>query len=236
MTDEAHASWAESLGAYALGALPEDERAELERHLQECPSCRRELAELQAAVDVLPGATPPVQPPPELRARIMAAVESEAELLRAAGAGADRPRGRRRGPRRWFPRPLAATTAAAAALAAGVGVGAAIFAGGSSGPASRTVAAQRAPAQSAAYLRVAGARASLVLRGMPAPPPGRVYEAWVQRPGAAPVPAGATFALREGTVALPRTVRAGDRVLVTAEPRGGSLAPTTPPVIVTRTT
>ena len=96
MTDEAHASWAESLGAYALGALPEDERAKLERHLQECPSCRRELAELQAAVDVLPGAAPPVQPPPELRARIVTAVESEAELLRAAGAGANRPRVRPR--------------------------------------------------------------------------------------------------------------------------------------------
>jgi hypothetical protein len=71
---------------------------------------------------------------------------------------------------------------------------------------------------------------------MPAPPAGRVYQAWVQRPGATPVPAGATFALRTGSVVLPRRVGQGERVLVTAEPRGGSRRPTSPLLIVTQTT
>ena len=233
--NDGHATWQESLGAYALGALPDDERDELERHLAQCAACRRELAELQAAVDVLPAAAPPVRPPPELRDRIMAVVESEAELLRAAGAGADRPRVRRRGPRSWFSRPLAATGAAVAALGAGVAVGAAIFAGGGAGPGGRTVAAQQAPATAAAYLRVSGQQASLVVSRMPQPPRGRVYQAWVQSPGRPPVSAGATFALRTGTVTLPHRVGPGARVLVTAEPPGGSLHPTSAPLIVTQT-
>ncbi len=84
--DDAHTQWEESLGAYALGALPDDETREVERHLGECAPCRREVAELRVAVDALPATAGPVQPPPELRDRVMAIVESEAELLRAAGS------------------------------------------------------------------------------------------------------------------------------------------------------
>jgi anti-sigma-K factor RskA len=232
--DDAHREWEESLGAYALGALPSDEAAELERHLPECTRCRHELAELRVAVDALPGSAPPVEPPAELRERLMAAVNSEAELLQAAGAGADRARARRRGPRAWFPRPVAASLAAAAAVGAGIAVGAAVFAGGG-GPGARTLAATRTPTASAAYLRVEGQRANLVVRDMPPPPPGRVYQVWLQRRHAVPTPAGATFALRAGTVTLSRHVTSGERVLVTAEPRGGSRVPTSAPVIVTRT-
>jgi anti-sigma-K factor RskA len=231
--EEGHATWEESLGAYALDALPEDERQEMERHVQGCARCRRELAELQTAVDALPATAPRVRPPPELRVRLMSIVESEAELLRAAGAGADRPRARARGPRSWFPRPVATAAAAVAALAVGATVGAIVFSGGSSGPGGRTLSA-RAPAAAAAYLRVADDRARLVVRDMPAPPPGRVYQLWVQRAGGMPVPAGATFDLRSGEVVVPRPVHDGERVMVTTEPRGGSRVPTTMPVIVTR--
>lgn len=230
---DAHATWEESLGAYALEALPEDERQETERHVQGCARCRRALAELQTAVDALAATAPPVRPPPELRDRLLGVVESEAELLRAAGPGADRPRTRRRGPRSWFPRPVVTAGAALAALAVGVTVGAVVFSEGSSRPGAHTVAAS-APAASAAYLRVADDRARLVVRDMPAPPPGRVYQLWVQRRGGPPVPAGATFALRSGEVELPRPVHGGERVMVTTEPRGGSRVPTTMPVIVTR--
>ena len=41
-------------------------------------------------------ASPLIAPPPELKDRIMAEVEREAELLGAAGAGADRPERTRR--------------------------------------------------------------------------------------------------------------------------------------------
>jgi anti-sigma-K factor RskA len=231
--EEGHATWEESLGAYALGALPEDERQEMERHVQGCARCRQELAELQTAVDALPATVPRVRPPPELRARLMSIVESEAELLRAAGAGADRPRPRRRGPRSWFPRPVVAAGAAVGALAVGAAIGAVVFSEGSSGPGGRTISAS-GPAAAGAYLRVADDRARLVIHDMPSPPPGRVYQLWVRRSGGMPVPAGATFDLRSGEVVVPRPVHDGERVMVTTEPRGGSRVPTTMPVIVTR--
>ena len=40
----------ESLGAYALGHLSEEERASLEAHLEGCPSCRDELEQLNGVV------------------------------------------------------------------------------------------------------------------------------------------------------------------------------------------
>jgi anti-sigma factor RsiW len=40
----------ESLGAYALGHLSDEERAGLEAHLEGCPSCRAELEQLAAVV------------------------------------------------------------------------------------------------------------------------------------------------------------------------------------------
>jgi anti-sigma factor RsiW len=42
-----------SLGAYVLGALDRLERAELEAHLEVCPTCRLELDGLAALPDLL---------------------------------------------------------------------------------------------------------------------------------------------------------------------------------------
>lgn len=39
--------------AYALHALPEDERLAFERHLEDCEACREEVAELQATAALL---------------------------------------------------------------------------------------------------------------------------------------------------------------------------------------
>jgi len=41
------------LADFAVGALAERERAEVERHLQECPTCQRELSALRRAGAVL---------------------------------------------------------------------------------------------------------------------------------------------------------------------------------------
>ena len=48
----------EQLGAYALGALDEHEAAEMAAHIEGCPTCRRELAELESVRDLL-GELPP---------------------------------------------------------------------------------------------------------------------------------------------------------------------------------
>jgi anti-sigma-K factor RskA len=237
MNANGHGRWDDTLAAYLLGALPDGELEEFERHLEGCGRCREGAASLQVAVDVLPVGVPPVSPPPELKARVMTIVESEAELLRAAGTEADRPVRRRRGLRRWFPRPVITAGAAAAALAIGVVAGIAIVGGDDGGAGQRTLAARVTDPLTATTARasvvVDGSRAKLVVRGMPAPETGRVYQVWLKRTGGAvPVPAGATFMLRSGDVAIPRAVRDGDRVLVTSEPEGGSPAPTRAPIVV----
>jgi anti-sigma factor RsiW len=231
-----HEPWSDLLPAYLLGGLPDDERAEFERHLETCERCREEAASLQPAVDVLAIAVPPVAPPKELRDRIMREVRAEAELLQAAGTGADRPPARRRGLRRLFPRPAITAAAVAGALAVGVLAGVAIVDGGDEGPGERTLAARITDPATAGTTRasvvVKDDRATLVVRGMPAAERGRVWQVWLKRSGTSPVPAGATFELSSGSVAIPRRVIPGDQVLVSSEPDGGSRSPTRPPIVV----
>ncbi|HVK88914.1 MAG TPA: cupin domain-containing protein [Kofleriaceae bacterium] len=61
----------ELLPLYALGVLEPDEAAIVERALATDPALAAELAELQAAGDVL---VSPVEPPPEIHARLLASV------------------------------------------------------------------------------------------------------------------------------------------------------------------
>jgi hypothetical protein len=72
----------ESLGAYALGHLSEDEQAGLEAHLEGCPSCRAELEQLTAVVRPMSLADPArfesaPQPPASLGARVAASIARE---------------------------------------------------------------------------------------------------------------------------------------------------------------
>jgi len=252
-------------GAYVLDALEPAEADAFERHLPGCEACRREVEELRAAAQSLPLAAEQLVPPPELKQRLMAVVRDEAAVLSAAGAQADRVpepaasadesrhdvpveragarsadrRDRDRRPawwRRQLPalRPLAAAGLAAALLAIGIGAG--VLLGGDGGATkTRTLAADVSLARADARVVVAGDHARLVVEGMPAPPDGKVYQVWTQRPDAAPQPTDALFrttADGRGSVDVPGSVTGVDRVLVTAEPDGGSAAPTASPVVV----
>jgi len=221
-----HRDCSEALGAYALRSLPEDEAERVRRHLEQCPACRAELDRLRVAVEALPASVEQIEPPPELKSRLMSIVESEGEL-RGAGEAADHPPTRSR--RRWL-------LAFAAALAPIAAVAIVLFLAGG-GATTRTVEAQvSAPLRAAgarASLRITGNRAKLVVARLPAPPAGHVDELWVKRGGAMPKPAG-TFIVRTGSVEVARPVHAGDRVLVTAEPGHGTSAPTSAPLIVAR--
>lgn len=66
----------ELLGFYLLGELSADEERGLERHLEECPECQRELARIQQTHDRLRELATG-EPPPELKARVLAAVANE---------------------------------------------------------------------------------------------------------------------------------------------------------------
>jgi anti-sigma-K factor RskA len=69
---------------YALGVLEGEERAELEQHLaRACPKCIPGVAEARGVVSHLALAAPSVEPPPELRAKIMDAINASGEAARA---------------------------------------------------------------------------------------------------------------------------------------------------------
>jgi anti-sigma factor RsiW len=230
-----HEQWTDSVGAYLLEALPDDERTGFEAHLAACELCRDDVADLQVAADALPASVEQLAPPPELKARIMAVVEAEAELLAAAaGPRADLPE---RAPRRrrfagLSLRPLAGL-AVAGLLALGVVVGVALDDGGSG----RTVSAQVDTIKAAgarAQLEIRSRDSRLVVAGMPAPPRDRVYQVWLKRDGEAPEPTSALFTPRSdgsGTVSVPGSLKGVEQVLVTDEPEGGSQVPTRQPVI-----
>jgi hypothetical protein len=102
--------WRHLLGAYALGDLPEGERAGLEAHLDGCAECRAEAESLGTVARLLPLADPDrfsqpaLQPSPELGKLIAAAIGREQRV------------GRRR--RRWqFGLALSGAAAVAAVLA-----------------------------------------------------------------------------------------------------------------------
>ena len=64
----------ETLGAYALGALPDAEAEAVTRHLADCPACQTVTADLAATVDLLAAAPAPVEPSAGLRHRILALI------------------------------------------------------------------------------------------------------------------------------------------------------------------
>jgi anti-sigma-K factor RskA len=215
-----HDQWADSLGAWLLGALPEDEAAGFKRHLDECAVCREDAAALQAAVDALPASAEPHAPPPALKQRVMAVVESEAALLRAAGPASDRPEPRRRS---WF-RGLGWRPALALGLAAlAIGfLGAQALQSGT-----RTITAQLENGGSAS-LEVEDGQGRLVATRLPDPPSGRVYQVWLDKGGKAPEPTNVLFTpSRDGSASADVPSLDGvKRVMVTDEPPGGSPSPT----------
>jgi len=63
----------ESSGAYVLDALDAAERRAFEAHLHECDGCTAEVRALRAVSGALPYAVPQVDPPSQLRERVLAA-------------------------------------------------------------------------------------------------------------------------------------------------------------------
>jgi anti-sigma-K factor RskA len=98
MEDREHSTWAELLPLLAMRALEGEERAAVERHAASCPACRRELMELERDLGTLAEAPGVVEPPPEIRIRLLEVIAAEGTATVDA-----------RGPARWW-------LAAAAAL------------------------------------------------------------------------------------------------------------------------
>jgi len=232
MSADEHHEIFESLGAYALGALPDAEREAVAAHLETCPICAEDAASLQGAAAGLVETVALVEPPPELRGRIMAVVESEAALLRAAAGERPEPAAPRRRAS-WSGPSAARWAAAAAALLVVGGIVGALVQGGGGSSSTRTLQASAGSAAQRAYVALQGDHAQLVVDNLAAPPAHKVYELWVQHGTQAPQPAG-LFVVRTGRVDVSMRVGSGDRVMVTAEPPGGSMEPTGTPVVVSQ--
>lgn len=207
---------------YVLGALEPDEARAFVRHLDLCAICRDEVASLASVLDTLPASAPPRPVRAAFRRRMLRAVRAEPKsrvpVPRRVAA-------RRSAPAGWLALGLA-VTAAALVVALGIPHG--------RGPA-RVIQASVGRAS----LRVdAAGHAELTVDHLPALPANRVYELWLVPRDRAPMPSTLFAVTSRGAaeIGVPVGVHGIGRLLVTVEPRGGSLAPTTRPVIVERLT
>jgi anti-sigma-K factor RskA len=232
-----HRRWRADLAAYLLGSLEAEEVEAMEEHLQGCERCREELRWLRPAVDVLPESVPQLDPPPGLKARLMAEVRSDVAQAEAPAAGwearraAEPPRRRRRGFRGFVWRPAAALTALALVVA--VVVGYAVGTGGGGGPGTTTTKTVAQGGAVHATLEKSGDSGTLMLTGLEQARTGHVYETWVQHGNRAPVPSSLFEPRRDGTAstAIPHQLEGADRVMVSVEPEGGSDQPTSSPIV-----
>lgn len=214
--------------AYVLGALEPDEAEAFRRHLDTCVVCRDEVAAFQHTANALAMAPPQHAAPRGLKRRVMRAVrESDAQVQ---GSAAPRPRRFGSG---LLARPAIAAVAALAVVVVVVGA-LVVSSGGSSG--TRTIAATVTGSPGSAQLSVSGGRGELVVRGFPQPAAGHIYEVWKLRDGdKVPSPTRALFSVNSSgaaDVGVPGDLNGVTKVLVSQEPAGGSLVPTTTPVIV----
>ena len=219
--------------AYALGALEPAEAEAFERHLQQCVVCAEDLDAFERVAGALAVSAPQHPVPSGLRRRVMAGVRAEPR-----SAHPDRRRGS------WFTRlivPRAGLAGAAAATVAAIVIAIAVIAIVSltsvRSSEVRVVAARVVGSTGSAQVRLAHGSAELVVQHFPAPPAGKIYEVWLERPGGAPAPTRVLFSVTRqgaGDIGVPGEMRGVSEILVTPEPAGGSTAPTHAPVIVAR--
>jgi len=248
-----HEQFADDLALLALGSLEGEERLAVEKHLQECASCRRELESLRGDLALLSLSTAGPKPPARSRERLMAALAREPR------------RGTTAPPRRsWW---VLAPSLAAAALVllaiflmrqnsalrqqiAGMDYDAVaqqvelrrareIVSTLTANDAMRvTLVAAKTPPQpqgKAIYVRD---RSSLIFiaSNMPAAPPEKAYELWLIPTSGAPIPAGVFRPDAHGSATvvnppLPAGIEA-KAFAITIEPEAGSTTPTMPVVML----
>lgn len=236
------------VGAYALDAVDDEERRLVDRHLEECPSCEREVAELREAASRLADATL-AEPPPGLRERVLAAARRtdqdapdrapEPEAPAARTGRARRPR-HARGLRRAL-----ALAAAAIAIA---------FAGGAvawglmqqrvqeeSSESERLAAVLEAADAATAYQEAEGGglvtvvssasldRAVVVVSDLAVLDEDRAYQLWLVD-GEGQTSAGVMDAGESSAMMLVDGIAGMDAMVVTEEPAGGSPTPSLPMV------
>jgi anti-sigma-K factor RskA len=234
-----HVRFEELKDAYVLGALPEEERREFKKYLAAHPERQAEIGELGTVAGLLALSPQEQEPPPELRRRIMDAVEAEAV----------HPAERRRSWRALIgeflgPRNLA--LGAAALLVVGLFSWNMVLQGEVQDLQGRVQSLQSQPQEPqmvelggagteqgarAELVTLEGDRAVLVVENMPPVPEGKTYQIWVIEDNV-PKPSG-LFKPGEDSVAavVEHPLGGGDVIAVTVEPEGGSPKPTSEPML-----
>ena len=223
MSENGHERRSDEIAAFLLGALEPGEAAELERHLAGCEECRTELEWLRPAVQLLPESVERVEAPPQLRGRLMEQVRAEAD-------GAPAPvRKRRWSIEGWSLRPVAGLAALVLVVAAVAAF--AVGSGDSGSSNATTVVTGHSPGVVAEVVREGGT-GTLHLANVHQLPSDKVLQAWVERDGQV-VSAKTLFVPnQDGTASATIDDMEGVKtVMVTAEPRGGSVQPTGDPIV-----
>jgi anti-sigma-K factor RskA len=239
-------------GAYALDALEEIERLQFQAHLNSCPDCAQEVHELRAAAARLGIAVS--QPPPEtLRHTIMAQVAVTRQSSPTPAPTTQIRPSALSGRGQWRMR----LTASAAALAAAAALVLAVVSVRTEherdtartqlahmqamyGPVTQLAAAPDARAGAGPAVRGGTAfvlasheldAAVLLVSGLPTPPGGRIYQAWL---------IGHGHPRSVGLINLETTqpnaplqfhgLGGATKIGLTIEPAGGSPQPTTTPI------
>lgn len=249
-----HEHIADDLSLYSLGALEGEERQAIEKHLDECSDCRKELEKLQGDLALLAFSASGSRPPARSRDRLMSAIAKEPRSSQlpqqvrvswwnavgwAVALGAIVIGVLLREQNSDLRRHVADLQArsskqdqqlleAKQLLAALTSPDAAHF----------TLVAGPAPPQpqgKAIYVRGSGMLVFLA-SNMPAIPPHKTYELWLIPASGDPVPAGLFKPDPHGSAAvirppLPTGVQA-KTFAITVEPEVGSSAPTSQPIMV----
>ena len=221
--------------AYALGALSEEERREVEDYLGKYPELHAEMDDLESVANLLALAPQEHEPSPKLRRDLLRRISSSPGATPVAD-----PSTRRTTFWRLFgPGGLAA---AAALVLVTIGMftwNASLqeenqtlqgeLQGQQTYALQSTGAAQEVRGE---VVRLGDERAVLVVEDLPSAPEGKTYEAWILREDI-PEPAGLFEPNDTGAAAAPLegSIEGADAVAVTVEPSGGSSSPTSDPLM-----
>ena len=220
--------------AYTLGALAEDERREFEGYLATHSELQAEVDELDSVAGLLALAPQEHEPPPELRRNLLSMIEGTAGAIPAEGT----PR-RARLQGLFGPGGLAAA-AVAAVLVVGLFVWNVSLRGENEDLRGEIQTRQTHELRGSGtaqnvrgeVVEVGNGRAVLVAENLPPAPEGKIYEAWLMRGGVSE-PAGLFEPRAGGDAATPieGSLENADTVAVTVEPSGGSVTPTSEPLL-----
>ncbi len=220
----------DDLVAFALGGLEPGEEQAIAAHAPGCARCTRELEALVPAVAVLGESVEQLEPPPELRERVLAEVRADA--ARAGADGVALRHAPRRGWRGLFARPAIAVGLAIVVAAVG---GYLIAGNGDGGGPEQTTVPVVAQVGIGGTLAVGENTSMLDLHGLARLEGREVYQVWVAngrsvRPSSSFVPDANGRAM----TAVDGHLASGTRVMVTREPYAGRKTPT-PPTLLSAT-